>query len=40
MVRYISGLAYPDELSMCDELGLLVQEETLAGWLLGEIRQR
>ena len=35
-VRYISGLAYPDELSMCDELGLLVQEETLAGWLLGE----
>ena len=31
MVRYISGLAYPDELSLCDELGLLVYEETLAG---------
>jgi hypothetical protein len=36
MVRYISGLAYPDELSMCDELGLLVYEETLAAWLLGD----
>ena len=34
MVRYISGLAYPDELNMCDELGLLVYEETLAAWLL------
>ncbi len=36
MVRYISGLAYPDELSMCDELGLLVYEETLAAWLLAD----
>jgi hypothetical protein len=36
MVRYISGLGYPDELSMCDELGLLVYEETLAAWLLGD----
>jgi Glycosyl hydrolases family 2, TIM barrel domain/Glycosyl hydrolases family 2/Glycosyl hydrolases family 2, sugar binding domain len=36
MVRYISGLAYPDELNMCDELGLLVYEETLAAWLLAD----
>jgi beta-galactosidase/beta-glucuronidase len=36
MVRYISGLAYPDELTMCDELGLLVCEETLAAWLLAD----
>jgi Glycosyl hydrolases family 2, TIM barrel domain/Glycosyl hydrolases family 2/Glycosyl hydrolases family 2, sugar binding domain len=36
MVRYISGLAYPDELSMCDELGLLVYEETLAAWMLAD----
>ncbi len=39
MVRYISGLAYPDELSMCDELGLLVYEETLAAWLLGRFAE-
>jgi hypothetical protein len=34
MVRFISGLAYPYEISICDELGLLVYEETLASWLL------
>jgi hypothetical protein len=36
MVRYIAGVAHPDQLDLCDELGLLVYEETLAGWLLAD----
>ncbi len=34
-VRFISGVAWPDQLDLCDELGLLVYEENLAGWCLG-----
>ena len=33
-VRFISGVAFPYELDMCDELGLLVYEEPSASWLL------
>jgi hypothetical protein len=39
MVRYISGMAHPYQLDMCDEIGLLVYEETLAGWLLADSPQ-
>ncbi len=34
MVRFIAGVAYPEQLDFCDELGLLVYEECLAAWLL------
>jgi hypothetical protein len=33
-VRFISGVAYPYQLDLCDELGLLVYEETSASWLM------
>jgi hypothetical protein len=36
MVRFIAGMAWPEQLDFCDEIGLLVYEETLAGWLLSE----
>ena len=35
-VRFISGMAHPYELDMCDEIGLLVYEESLAGWVLAD----
>ena len=35
-VRFISGVAWPDQLDLCDELGLLVYEENLAGWCLAD----
>jgi len=34
MVRFIAGMALPEQLDFCDELGLLVYEETRAAWLL------
>jgi hypothetical protein len=34
MVRFISGVAHPYELDLCDELGLMVYEESSAAWLL------
>lgn len=34
MVRFISGTAHPWELDMCDEIGLMVYEESSGGWLL------
>jgi hypothetical protein len=34
MLRFISGMAHPYQLELCDEMGLLVYEESLAGWLL------
>ena len=34
MVRFIAGVAYPSQLDFCDELGLLVYEESYAGWCL------
>jgi len=36
MVRFIAGMALPEQLDVCDELGLLVYEESLAAWLLGD----
>jgi hypothetical protein len=36
MLRFIAGVAHPYQLDLCDELGLLVYQETLAGWLLAE----
>jgi hypothetical protein len=35
-VRFISGVAHPYQLDMCDEIGLLVYEESLAGWMLAD----
>ncbi|MBC7328806.1 hypothetical protein H5T88_00450 [bacterium] len=34
MVRFISGLALPEQLDFCDEIGLLVYEESMASWCL------
>jgi hypothetical protein len=33
-VRFISGLAHPYQLDLCDEIGLLIYEEPAASWLL------
>ena len=33
-VRFIAGVAYPEQLDFCDELGLMVYEECFAGWCL------
>jgi hypothetical protein len=35
-VRFIAGVAYPEQLDLCDELGLMVYEECFASWLLGD----
>jgi len=32
MIRFISGVALPEQLDLCDELGLMVYEEPLASW--------
>jgi hypothetical protein len=39
MVRFISGVAHPYQLDLCDELGLMVYEESLASWLLADSPQ-
>ncbi len=39
MVRFIAGLAFPEQLDACDELGLMVYEEPLAAWMLGDSPQ-
>src|SRR5262245_2393488 len=39
MVRFISGMAWPEQLDFCDEIGLMVYEESLAGWLLADSPQ-
>ena len=36
MVRFIAGMSWPEQLDLCDELGLMVYEESLAAWLLGD----
>jgi beta-galactosidase/beta-glucuronidase len=33
-VRFIAGVAYPEQLDFCDELGLMVYEECYAAWCL------
>lgn len=36
MVRFIAKPATPEQLDLCDELGLLVYEESQASWCLGD----
>lgn len=43
MVRFIAGVACPEQLDFCDEIGLMVYEECFAGWCLadsGHMRER
>ncbi|MBC8871484.1 MAG: glycoside hydrolase family 2 [Planctomycetes bacterium] len=35
MIRFIAGVGRRYQLDLCDEIGLLVYEESFAGWLLG-----
>ncbi|MBC8449327.1 MAG: hypothetical protein H8D78_16385 [Chloroflexi bacterium] len=35
-VRFIAGVAYPDQLDFCDEIGLMVWESSYAGWCLAD----
>ena len=35
-VRFIAGVAYPEQLDFCDELGLMVWESSYAGWCLAD----
>jgi hypothetical protein len=35
-VRFIAGVAREDQLDFCDEIGLMVYEETRASWMLGD----
>ena len=34
MIRFIAGMAHPFQLDLCDEIGLMVYEENLAGWCM------
>lgn len=34
-VRFIAGMAWPEQLDCCDEIGLMVYEECLASWWAG-----
>jgi len=36
MVRFIGSMAHPTQLDVCDEIGLLVHEESMAGWELSD----
>lgn len=36
MVRFIAGMPWPEQLDYCDEIGLMVYEECLAGWCLAD----
>ena len=38
-VRFISGVPFPYQLDLCDELGLLVYEESAGSWLLKDSPQ-
>jgi len=35
-VRFIAGVAWPEQLDFCDEVGMLVYEECYAAWGLGD----
>ena len=35
-VRFIAGVAWPEQLDFCDEIGMLVYEECYAAWQLGD----
>ncbi len=39
MVRFISGVAWPEQLDYCDEIGLMVYEESYAAWCMGNSSQ-
>jgi beta-galactosidase/beta-glucuronidase len=39
MVRFIAGVGHPYQLDLCDEIGLMVYEESLAGWCLEDSPQ-
>ena len=39
MIRFIAGVARRYQLELCDEIGLLVYEESFAAWLLGDSPQ-
>ena len=39
MVRFIVGMPYPEQLDLCDELGLMVYEESQASWCLEDSPQ-
>ncbi len=36
MIRFIAGMAWKEQLDFCDEIGLLVNQESRAGWMLGD----
>src|SRR5439155_12118850 len=36
MVRFIAGVGMPEQFDLCDELGLMVYEESIAAWKLGD----
>ncbi|HUU96413.1 MAG TPA: glycoside hydrolase family 2 TIM barrel-domain containing protein [Phycisphaerae bacterium] len=38
-VRFIAGVAWPEQLDFCDEIGMLVYEECFAGWCLEDSPQ-
>ncbi|MBI3971003.1 MAG: hypothetical protein HY332_06910 [Chloroflexi bacterium] len=35
-VRFLAGIPRPEQLDLCDEIGLLVYEESYASWLMGD----
>ena len=37
-IRFIAGGAYPEQLDLCDEIGLMVYEESYASWYLSDRR--
>jgi len=39
MVRFIAGVAWESQLDFCDELGLMVYEESYAGWCMADSPQ-
>lgn len=39
MIRFMSGIAWPEQLDLCDELGLMIYEEPGASWLLKDSAQ-
>jgi len=38
VIRFIDGGAYPEQLDLCDEIGLMVYEESYASWFLSDPR--
>ena len=38
VIRFIAGGVYPEQLDLCDEIGLMVYEESYASWYLSDPR--